>query len=198
MQQPYSVTVTIITVMNNREHQFESIFMTTKESLYAYVKKFAGNSQDVEDIMQQCYIRLWLKMDDLEDAHHVLPLLYTFAKNLLIDNWRKQSVEQKNLQEYGYLYSNTKSVSPDTSDLRTVQEQMKQTLLKMPERRRMIFLLRKEYGLSSSEIAERLNISPQAVRRHLDEAVGLLRKHISAADLLMVLVHIGPVVISSS
>jgi RNA polymerase sigma-70 factor (ECF subfamily) len=73
---------------------------------------------------------------------------------------------------------------------------MKRALLQMPERRRTIFLLRKEYGLSSVEIAVRLNISQQAVRRHLDEAVGLLKKHISAADLFMVLVNAGPVAFS--
>lgn len=184
--------------MNNREDRFESIFVSTKENLYAYVKKFAGSSQDVEDIMQQCYIRLWLKIDDLNDTQNVLPLLYTYAKNLLIDAWRKQSAEQKNLQEYGYLVANTRSVSPASSDLRAVQEQMKKALLQMPERRRTIFLLRKEYGLSSFEIAERLKISPQAVRRHLDEAVGLLKKHLTAADLLLVLVNISPAAISFS
>ncbi len=78
---------------------------------------------------------------------------------------------------------------PAASDINAVQEQMKQALQQMPERRRTIFLLRKEYGLSSFEIAEKLNISPQAVRRHLDQAVGLLKKHITAADLFMVLVN---------
>jgi RNA polymerase sigma factor (sigma-70 family) len=182
--------------MNQRETQFESIFLSTKENLYAYVKKFAGNDQDIEDVMQQCYIRLWLRMEELKDSTNILPLLYTYAKNLLIDTWRKQAVEKRNLQEYGYLLVNGRQVHPAPSDMQDVQEQMKRALLQMPERRRTIFLLRKEYGLSSVEIAVRLNISQQAVRRHLDEAVGLLKKHISAADLFMVLVNAGPVAFS--
>lgn len=175
--------------MNQREDQFESIFLTTKECLYAYVKKFAGGEQDIEDVMQQCYIRLWLRMDDLKDSDNALPLLYTYAKNLLIDAWRKSAVEKRNLQEYGYLMVDAPQAMPAASDINAVQEQMKQALQQMPERRRTIFLLRKEYGLSSFEIAEKLNISPQAVRRHLDQAVGLLKKHITAADLFMVLVN---------
>lgn len=174
--------------MNQREDLFESIFLSTKENLYAYVKKFAGGDHDIEDILQQCYIRLWLRIDDLRDPGNALPLLYTYAKNLLIDAWRKQAVEKKHLLEYGYMMENGRQVYPAPSDMSAVQDQMKKAFLKMPERRRTIFLLRKEYGLSSFEIAEKLNISQQAVRRHLDEAVGLLKKHISAADLFLVII----------
>ena len=61
-------------------------------------------------------------------------------------------------------------------------------LLQIPEKKRLIFLLRKEKGLSTREIAEQLNITPRAVRKHLDEAVILLRMHLSSAELFTLIV----------
>jgi len=174
-------------IMYQQQVQFEGIFRSTKDHLYGYIRKFIDSDDDAKDIVQQCYIRLWMNIEKVDDLHNVLPLLYTYSKNLIIDATRKKAVEKRNSLEYSYLLESVVD-SDSLRDNKAVLEKMKKVLSKIPERKRTIFLLRKEEGLSTREIAERLHITPRAVRRHLEEAVLLLRNHLSSAELFTILI----------
>ena len=173
--------------MERLQRDFEAIFRETKEFLYSYIRKFVENDADAKDILQQCYIRLWVKMEELEDLDNILPLLYTYSRNMIIDATRKRAAEKRKMQEYTYLVGDAADVLPAPED-GSAWEKLMKALLQIPEKKRLIFLLRKEKGLSTREIAEQLNITPRAVRKHLDEAVILLRMHLSSAELFTLIV----------
>ncbi|WP_346320355.1 sigma-70 family RNA polymerase sigma factor [Chitinophaga sp. YIM B06452] len=173
--------------MQRPESDFEAIFRETKEFLYGYIRKFVESDADAKDILQQCYIRLWMKMEDVKDTGNILPLLYTYSRNMIIDATRKRAAEKKKMREYTYLSGDAVDSLPAPED-GTAWEKLKHALLLIPEKKRMIFLLRREKGLSTSEIAAQLNITPRAVRKHLEEAVLLLRMHLSSAELFTLIV----------
>ncbi|NML21619.1 sigma-70 family RNA polymerase sigma factor [Pseudoflavitalea sp. G-6-1-2] len=174
--------------MYQRKHQFEKIFLSTKDLLYGYIRKFTESEHDAKDILQQTYIRFWSRIDELKDPDNALPLLYTYSKNLIIDTVRRKAVEKKNLQQYGYMQDGEDNETILRFTGKETIREVNEVLMQLPERRRTIFLMRKEYGLSSSEIAAKLNISPRAVRRHLEETVVALKNHLTAAELFAVLV----------
>jgi RNA polymerase sigma-70 factor (ECF subfamily) len=181
--------------MNYCKASFERIFNSTKESLYSYIKKFVDKEGDIEDIMQECYIRLWVNIEDVQEPDNTLYLLFTYSKNLIIDQVRKRAVEKKNLLEYGYFLKDTvDSFKP--SEYYSILKKMKEVLLVMPKQKRMVFLLKKEHGLTTQEIAERLNITPRSVRRHMEEAISFLRNHFSSTELLALIIVKTTVIIS--
>lgn len=178
--------------MQSPQESFEAIFVSTKEFLHGYIRKFVDSDADAKDILQQCYIRLWMNMDNITDLNNVLPLLYTYSKNLIVDATRKRAREEKNMLGYSYFIGEAVDSMAPIED-KSSEQKLKKALLQIPERKRMIFLLRKEQGLSTREIAERLNIKPRAVRKHLEEAIMLLRVHLSSAELFALLVlNTGP------
>lgn len=173
--------------MERLQRDFEAIFRETKEFLYGYIRKFVDSDADAKDILQQCYIRLWMKMEDVEDLDNILPLLYTYSRNMIIDATRKKAAEKRKMQEYTYLVGDAVDALPAPED-GSAWEKLMKALLQIPEKKRLIFLLRKEKGLSTREIAEQLHITPRAVRKHLEEAVVLLRMHLSSAELFTLIV----------
>jgi RNA polymerase sigma-70 factor (ECF subfamily) len=181
--------------MNSHKADFEYIFSTTKESLFSYIKKFIDKESDIEDIMQECYIRLWVNIEDVQEPDNALYLLFTYSKNLIIDRVRKRAVEKKNLLEYSYLLNDTID-SHTAVEHYSILKKMKDVLLVMPKQKRMVFLLKKEQGLTTREIAERLNITPRSVRRHMEEAISFLRNHFSSAELLALIIVKTTVIIS--
>lgn len=172
--------------MHHRQGQFETIFQSTKEFLYGYIRKFVDSDADAKDILQQCYIRLWVNMENIDDSDNTLPLLYTYSKHLIVDAARKRASEKRNMLGYTYFMGeavDSLTLPGDAGALR----KLKQALLQIPERKRIIFLLRKEQGFSTQEIADRLQITPRAVRKHLEEAIALLKIYLSSAELFALL-----------
>ncbi|RFM29556.1 RNA polymerase sigma factor [Deminuibacter soli] len=172
--------------MKAREKTFERIYQQTSTSLYAYVKKFISDTSEIQDILQQCYIKLWLRMDDVVDGENLLPLLITYSKNLMIDSLRKTAGEKKKHQAYHAAKDEMVDMEKQLLNRETIQE-ISEAIAKMPHKRREIFLLRKEQGLSAAEIAAQLNISKRAVHKHLTEAVRYLKTNVVAVDIIAIL-----------
>lgn len=160
--------------MKARETKFEQLYLQTKNILYSYVKKFISQPNDIQDILQQCYLKLWTRIDEIADDENILPLLFTYARNLVIDAARKSATEKKNLAGYGYNTEHTTDFRQQLDSRESIRE-INKAISEMPVKRRKIFLMRKEQGLSASEIAARLNISERVVHKHLSAAMRYLR-----------------------
>lgn len=172
--------------MKARETTFERIYLQTRDSLYSYVKKFISDTDEIKDILQQCYIKLWLKMDELTDEENLLPLLFTYSKNLMIDSLRKTAGEKKRHAAWYAAKDSLVNMEQQILNKETIQE-INEAIAKMPPKRRIIFLMRKEQGLSPSEIASHLNISQRAVHKHLSEAVRYLKTTVMHTDIVTIL-----------
>ncbi|BAV05654.1 RNA polymerase sigma-70 factor, ECF subfamily [Filimonas lacunae] len=172
--------------MTSREKLFDRIYTSTRERLFAYVKKFVPDESGIKDIMQQCYIKLWINIDTIDTDEQMLPLLFSYAKNLMIDNIRKTATEKKHFLNLKLTQETVTSTEPQIWTAESVQ-QINKAIVQMPSRRRKIFLMRKEEGLTVTEIATKLNITPRAVRKHLSEAVDYLRNNLAGMDVVAIL-----------
>jgi RNA polymerase sigma-70 factor (ECF subfamily) len=150
---------------------FEFIFNDTKDRLFGFLKKLLRDDDKVQDCMQQCYLKLWEVMDDIDTERNVLPLLYTYARNLGIDHLRKNA-------RYLWLddlagFSNTFCYDDPAAaylDRKDTEAALYEVLNQLPPRRREVFTLVKVEGCSYREAAERLQISLSTVEKHMHAA----------------------------
>jgi RNA polymerase sigma-70 factor (ECF subfamily) len=75
------------------QQQFEVFYTLTARALRAYVCRIAGGAALADDIVQESYIRL-LVAPPMGEAHRKA-YLYRTATNLVTDQWRQQSRQQK-------------------------------------------------------------------------------------------------------
>lgn len=172
--------------MATGEKLFDFIYTSTRNRLFAYVKKFIPDESGIKDVMQQCYIKLWINLEHVNTDDEVLPLLFSYAKNLMIDNIRKTATEKKHFQHLQLTQETITRGEPAIVTSQHLQE-INRVIVQMPNRRRRIFLMRKEEGLSVSEIANQLHITPRAVRKHLSEAVNYLKNNLADMDVVTIL-----------
>ncbi len=122
----------------------------------------------VDDIIQETLLRTY---SSAEIAQLQSPLAYsiTVAKSVLAEQWRKK----KNCSE--------ECLSEESDDLSQGPEQQYfsskklhaviQVIDNMPDLRRQVFKLRRVDGLSRKQIAERLELHPEAVKKHITRAI---------------------------
>ena len=150
---------------------FEKIFYNTKDKVFGFIKKILQDNATVQDCVQQCYLKLWETLDTIDTTEDVLPLLYTYSRNITIDNLRKNTryVWMEDLAPFSEQLTDEYSAQAYIRQKDAIVE-LEELLKEMPVRRKQVFKLIKLNGFSYRETAQHLNISVSTVEKHMNEA----------------------------
>ena len=141
--------------------------------LVAFAQRTTGGVADPEDLAQNAFVRLWAKREGLRETGSLRSLLYTIVRNLALDELRSRARQDK-----------ARSAVPQGHTPRTPYEDVQGAELhrlaaaavaRLPERRREVFRLVREEGLTYREIAGVLDLSEQTVANHMSLALADLR-----------------------
>lgn len=123
---------------------------------------------EADDIVQEAYVRM-LRAHDRMEVQSPKAFLFAIARNLALDHFRHRRADgEKSLVENDVL-----SVLDEDEDIpeNVARSQelgfLTEAIQSLPDRCRQVFTLRKIYGLSQKEIAERLGISEHTVSAQL-------------------------------
>ncbi len=164
---------------------FEYLFTAYYPRLRNYASHFIADVDDVEDILQDCFVSLWNRRSMLTGIS-ISSMLFTMVRNgclnflkhkAIAEGYNAQELRQLNGSEALYNYDFLGSA--DTELLYDeLQRQIADVLQTLPERSRQVFVMSRFEGLKNKEIAERLDISVKVVEKHITKSLALLRKHI--------------------
>lgn len=73
--------------------EFKQRFMPYHRLLYRVAYHLTGNAQDAEDLLQDTYLRLWQKRDDLREEAVTEAYLVTLTRNLFRDQQRLKRID---------------------------------------------------------------------------------------------------------
>ncbi len=121
--------------------------------------------------MQQCYLQLWERFDRIDTEKDVMPLLFTYSRNIAIDTLRRNA-KYVWVDDVG-IYSEQIGFENNTEHIIQHKEnslEVDEVLEVLPPKRRQVFKLIKLYGYSYKEAALHLNISVNTVEKHMQEA----------------------------
>jgi RNA polymerase sigma-70 factor (family 1) len=127
-----------------------------------------------EDIVQNVFINIWKKRNQLKDDFSIKNYLYRSIYNEFIDQYRKKkSVVEL---EKKYIDALSSIVEEDENSLDRLITIVNQEIENLPPKCKQTFLLSKKDGLTNIEIAEYLNVSIKSVEAHITKAFSILRK----------------------
>ncbi|MDR2389705.1 MAG: RNA polymerase sigma-70 factor [Tannerellaceae bacterium] len=169
----------LLELRNGSSEAFEILFHTYGGKLYHFIRRISGgNTYLAEEITQTTFIRLWEMRSRLDPDKSLIAYLLTIARNKLINEYERQTVEyiyREYLLKYTSLADNTTEKETDGNLL---EEYIEKLIEKMPPARKQVFILSRKEMLSNKEIAIRLHISESTVQTQLSKAVCFMRKHL--------------------
>jgi RNA polymerase sigma factor (sigma-70 family) len=143
-------------------------------SLKAWLRGRYPSVRDVDDIVQESYLRIW-KARELHPIDSAKAFLFRIARNLALDTIRHERHSPINVvTDLSILF--VVDDKPDAAALATRQQEIDLLVVAidaLPARCREIFILRKLRGVSQKNIAARLGLSEQTVQ--VQAARGLRR-----------------------
>ena len=79
--------------------EFKQRFMPHHRLLYRVAYQLTENAQDAEDLLQDLYLKLWQKRDDLSDEAMKEAYLISMIRHLFIDQRRLKRLDTSELKE---------------------------------------------------------------------------------------------------
>lgn len=173
-----------------KEHNFKQLYLSTRDGLYSYLKLYSNDIHLIEDIMQQCYLNIWEKMETILNPLQAQGLVRVYARNLLIDVIRKRIKEDVLWLEQ--LQQEADKVVDSSLDAAGREQLILLDIAveKLPAPNRIVYLLHRENGLSYREIAAQLAISVSTVEKRMSRAIRLLKKEM-VADIPLILLMVS-------
>jgi RNA polymerase sigma-70 factor (ECF subfamily) len=156
------------------EHQFYSAL---RERIERLVRCYCrSNDDDVEDLTQECLLRVYNSLDSLRDLDKMEPWLRTVVRNAVFTWYRERKREQEvySLGLEADYETEPHSIPEDELLLYFVLQEAMQTL---SESDRQMFELRYGVGLSYREIALQMGLNEEAVRKRITRALARLKAH---------------------
>lgn len=169
-------------VLEGDNSAYEFLQKKYKNLIYSLVKKMIKNDSDVEDLVQETFIKAYKALDKFKFNYSFSAWIYRIASNNTIDFLRKRrfdtfSIDKPigNAEDENYFEIEDNSYSPD-ADLISEQKAdiIKAAIDTLPENYREIIILRHEEELDYKAIAEQLDLPLGTVKAHLFRARKLL------------------------
>lgn len=140
------------------------------DKLYRYVVKHLRDRDEAKDIVQECYLRLWMRLERVAVAG-ARSYLYTTAHNLLVDRSRRR----KYLTRYEGWHDDVRTAHQPAAGLR---DSIDGALAKLSPLHRSLVLLRDLEGHSYSEIAAITGLELTKVKVYLFRARKAIQGHL--------------------
>ena len=172
----------ITELREGREKAFTQVFRMYYGPLLNYAGRILKDVELANDVVQECFCRLYERRKEIKRCFQVRPYLYRSVYNSCIDAIKHQKVENNYINQELLDFYFSKVVETPEAEQALLDEDLKgaiqDAINKLPERCREIFVLSKVDGLSNKQIAEQLNISMKTVEAQMTTAFVRLRKEL--------------------
>jgi RNA polymerase sigma factor (sigma-70 family) len=175
-------------VCAGNERAYSLIHQRLYSKLYTYGKRIIKDDELMYDILQETFIRLWLKKESLGSIENVEAYFYVVMRSFCLVSLQNTKAIEAKKQTITFLDSEDSIEDVITQrefDLRQ-RRIIDGALNKLPARQREIMQLRFFESLNYSEIGEVTGIKYQSVVNHMYRAVQTLRELYSSEDQLRV------------
>ena len=155
----------------------EEIIALHHQWVRGVVLAITGRSDDVDDVTQQVWMRLWERRDQLAAVTDLRKWLYRLTRNAAIDAGRSTTRRRGLWRRFKLLWRPGRSDQRPVDDL-IASERSRITMRaieSLGEKYRTVLVLRAWRDMSYDEIAQTLEITPQAVETRLVRARRMLR-----------------------
>lgn len=145
-----------------------SVFTRWNTALKSFVSGYVVNSQDVDDICQETFLRTY-KSSLQNEIKQPKSFMFRVAKNLIVSDYRKASTQLNDYVEDINIVATKFDVDNLESDVLAKEKLgvMCDAIASLPNKCRQAVVMRKVYGLSTREIAQRMGITTSTVSNYI-------------------------------
>lgn len=149
---------------------FERLYNGYGKKLYWKLLQMVKNQSEAQEILQELFIKVWNRRGQINPENSFQAYLYSIAKSMVADYYRQLARANKAEKELQYTHSELSLATEETVASKETEKLLQNAISKLPDQRRMAFILCKIEGKSHKEAGEIMGISANTVHNHLVKA----------------------------
>ena len=153
---------------------FKQRFMPLWRHCFWVAWRLTGCTQDAEDLVQEAFLKLWMKREELADIDNDKAYLTALVRHLFLDQKRKKHVDMAGapVEDIPVADGNDLMVQVEARD---EVEQVRQLIGQLPQNQQQVITLHGINQLSAEEIYSQTGLSHVNIRTLLSRARKNLR-----------------------
>jgi RNA polymerase sigma-70 factor (ECF subfamily) len=170
----------VTSFLGGEERAFQELVERYQTRLLNFIYRTIGDREKAEDLVQEVFIRVYRHLHRFDRSKKFSTWVYTIASNLAKNELRNRSrnplvlfqTVQKNFQDEDrpLQFEDTTARPDDMYRKRHLREIVEESVAKLPEHHRNVFILRELEGKSYEEIAEITECNLGTVKSRLNRA----------------------------
>lgn len=154
---------------------FAEIYERYWERLSLYVLKVIHSSDDAGDIVQEVFVSIWKRREELKVNGPLASYLFKCVRNLAI-RYIEKNITKRNFLSSLSMHCQQVDVSTvDALELRELESKFAGAIAKLPPKMQEVYVLSRQENLSYREIAQQLGIAETTVKKQVSNALKVIR-----------------------
>ncbi|HEX6426690.1 MAG TPA: sigma-70 family RNA polymerase sigma factor [Niastella sp.] len=169
-------------IADGDEKAFFRFYNHYANQLRPFLLKYTRSETDVEDIIQETFIRVWLNRDQLPDIENVAGWLYRIASRVYLDHLDREMKRRERKGSFGEsMYGSGLAVSAERTHLLELNNIIHRVLDNLSDQKKNVYRLNRELQLKPAKIADHLNVPVGTVKNQLSSVLREIRDQLTTA-----------------
>lgn len=141
--------------------------------LKGFIIKRVANEQDVADILQDIFVKIYNNIGSLTDDNKIDAWIYTIARNTINDYYRRKCTSYELLELSEDIKDNSYEEKSENAEIALC---LKAIISNLPEKYKEAILLTEFQNMTQKELSEKQNISLSGAKSRVQRARKMLKK----------------------
>ncbi|MCY4160479.1 MAG: sigma-70 family RNA polymerase sigma factor [Flavobacteriaceae bacterium] len=160
------------------ERAFKALYQHFHMKLYHYILQYVKSIHASEELVQEVFIKIWLKRSKLKEQKDFSSFLYVMTRNMIYDHLRQLASRNKLHQTYFEFQELLTYKTSDDVQLKEYERFLDNIVQKLSKQKQKIYILSTKEGKNDHEIAEILGISSKTVKNNLWEILKIIKEQL--------------------
>ena len=168
-------------ISHGDEKAFTEIFYAHHQELGAYILKLTKSNIHAEEIVQDVFVKIWTKRENLNQINDFNSYLFIMARNHAYNVLRNEARTSNLHTELDPEQLTDHHEDPSSHlELEKYYVLIEQAIALLPPQQQKAYLLSRKDGLKHEQIAENMQLSRETVKRHISLSLSTITKYVRA------------------
>ncbi len=158
--------------------EFKEQFLPLSRRMYWTAWRLTGHAQEAEDLVQDAYLQLWTKRDQLGEIENSEAYCIALVRNIYLNHIRRKRVDISEQPSERLLVTDETSIEEKVA-LEDESQEVQRLIGLLPVQQRRIITLHDVEDLSNEEIRQQTGLQPTHIRVLLSRARKAIREMIT-------------------
>jgi len=163
-------------VARGDEMAFHTLYSHHRAHVYGIALRLLQSASLAEDVLQEVFLKIWVGREKLPKINCFSAYLNTITRNHIYNTLRKQAYDELLLERlFPLQMASLRDTALDDISYRELREALQKVVSSLTPQQKRVFELSRMEGLKHEDIARQLNVSRETVKKHVSEALRMVR-----------------------